>query len=128
MMSALSLGILTMILLITIKAIQNSRKQPPQQTIFFDMSQDLRDAIKDAKTNATEAFKSKDPAKMSAAKKKIEEIRPKIYNFEKETKAKNATKWDDEDYGRYLEIVDWPNTNLMHKMLSDEILKQKDYK
>ena len=128
MMSALSLGILTMILLITIKVIQNSRKPPQQQTIVFDMSQDLRDAIKNAKVAASSAFKSKDVAQMNLAKIKIEEIRPKIYNFEKETKVKNSTKWNEEDYGRYLEIVDWPNTNLMHKMLSDAILKQRDYK
>ena len=126
MMSALSLGILTMILLIVIS--QNSRKQPQQQVIVFDMSQDLRDAIKDAKLAATTAYKSKDVAQMNAAKVKIQEIRPKIYNFEKETKAKNTIKWNEDDYERYLEVVDWPNTNLLHKTLSDEILKQRDYK
>ena len=126
MMSALSLGILTMILLIVIS--QNSRKHPQQQTIVFDMSQDLRDAIKDAKLAARTAYESRNVEKMNAAKIKIQEIRPKIYDFEKETKAKNTIKWDDDAYSRYLEVVDWPNTNLLHKTLSDEILKQRDYK
>ncbi len=128
MMSALSIGILSMILLITIKVIQGSRKPPQQQTIVFDMSQDLRDAIKDAKLAARTAYESRNVEKMNAAKIKIQEIRPKIYDFEKETKEKNTIKWNDDDYERYLEVVDWPNTNLLHKTLSDEILKQRDYK
>jgi hypothetical protein len=92
------------------------------------MSQDLRDAIKDAKLAARTAYESRNVEKMNAAKIKIQEIRPKIYDFEKETKAKNTIKWNDDDYERYLEVVDWPNTNLLHKTLSDEILKQRDYK
>jgi hypothetical protein len=120
-MSLLSLGILTMIMLITIGALKKPAKQ--QQTIDFDMSQDLKDAIKEARVTATLALKSRALPDLKAAKGKIQEIQPKIYRFEKEAKSKN-TKWDEDAFGQYLENVDWPNTQLMIRNLNDEIVKQ----
>ncbi len=120
-MSLLSLGILTMIMLITVGALKKPAKA--QQSIEFDMSQDLKDAIKDARLAATLALKSKVLAEMKAAKGKIQEIQPKIHSFEKEAKAKND-KWDDEAFGQYLENVEWPDTQLMIRNLNDEIVKQ----
>lgn len=122
MMSALSIGILTMILLITVKSLKKPKKE--QETIHFDMSQDLKDAIKAAKLAATLAYKSKNVAEMKAAKAQIQAIQPKIYNFEKEAKASNKAAWDEDAFGRYLEGVDWPDTQLLIRNLNDEIVKQ----
>jgi hypothetical protein len=122
MMSALSIGILTMILLITVKSLKKPKKE--QETIHFDMSQDLKDAIKAAKLSATLAYKSKNVEEMKAAKAQIQAIQPKIYNFEKEAKATNKAAWDEDAFGRYLEGVDWPDTQLLIRNLNDEIVKQ----
>jgi hypothetical protein len=121
-MTALSIGILTMIMLITIGALKKPAKQ--QERIEFDMSQDLKDAIKDAKLSATLALKSKNIDEMKAARSKIQAIQPKIYQFSDEAKAQNKDAWDDEAFGRYLEVVDWPDTQLMIRNLNDEIVKQ----
>lgn len=120
-MSMLSLGILTMIMLITVGALKKPARQ--QVTIDFDMSQDLKDSIKEARIAATLALKTKALPELKAAKTKIQDIQPKIHNFEKEAKAKNG-KWDEDAFGQYLENVDWPNTQLMIRNLNDEIVKQ----
>lgn len=113
MMSALSLGILTMILLITIKAIQGNKKAPERQTLHLDMSEDLKAAIKEAKANASSVLNSKDIKldAVNAAKAKIFSVRALIDNFEKEAKSQNQTVWDADAFGRYMEVVGWPDTN-----------------
>jgi hypothetical protein len=121
-MSALSIGILTMIMLITISALQKPKKV--QEVIRLDMSEDLKAAIKDAKISATLALKSKKIDELKAAKAKIQQVQPMIYKFSDEAKAQNKDAWDDEAFGRYLEVVDWPNTNMLIRPLNDEIVKQ----
>ncbi|HEX3133521.1 MAG TPA: hypothetical protein VHX44_08045, partial [Planctomycetota bacterium] len=122
MLSLLSAGILLMIGLIVMKALKPPKKV--QETIHIDMSQDLKDAIKDAKLSATLSYKSKDFDKMKEAKEKIQAVQSKIYAFEKETKAQNKDVWDEGAYGRYLEGVDWPNTQSLIRILNDELVKQ----
>jgi len=122
MLSLLSAGILLMIGLIVIKALKPPKKV--QETIHIDMSQDLKDAIKDAKVSATLSYKAKDLDKMKEAKAKIQAVQSKIYAFEKETKSQNKELWDEGAYGRYLESVDWPNTQSLIRILNDEIVKQ----
>lgn len=122
MLSLLSAGILLMVGLIVIKALKPVKK--PQETIHIDMSQDLKDAIKDAKLSATLSYKAKELDKMKEAKGKIQAVQSKIYAFEKETKAQNKELWDEGAYGRYLESVDWPNTQSLIRILNDEIVKQ----
>lgn len=124
MLSALSIGILTMIMLIVVKSLKKPKKE--QETIHFDMSQDLKDAIKAAKLSATLAYKSKNVEEMKAAKAQIQAIQGKISNFEKEAKAANKAAWDDDAFGRYLEGVDWPDTQLLIRNLNDEIVKQNN--
>jgi hypothetical protein len=122
MLSLLSAGILLMVGLIVIKALKPPKKL--QETIHIDMSQDLKDAIKDAKLSATISYKAKDLDKMKEAKGKIQAVQSKIYAFEKETKSQNKDVWDEGAYGRYLESVDWPNTQSLIRILNDELVKQ----
>lgn len=113
LMSALSLGILTMILLLTIKAIQGNKKAPERQTLHLDMSEDLKTAIKEAKANASSVLNAKDIKldAVNAAKAKIFSVRALIDNFEKEAKRQNQSVWDADAFGRYMEVVGWPDTN-----------------
>ena len=122
MLSLLSAGILLMIGLIVVKAMKPPKKE--QQVISFDLSQDVKDAIKEAKLAATLALKNKSIPEMRGAKDKIQLVREKIDKFVTEAKKQNKAGWDDEAFGRYLEGVDWPDTALLIRNLNDEIVKQ----
>jgi hypothetical protein len=122
-MSALSLAILIMLGLFVVKAMKPAKKE--QEVIHYDLSQDVKDAIKDAKMAATLSLKTKNVGEMKAAKDKIQLVRDRIDKFVKEAKHQNKDAWDDEAFGRYLEGVDWPDTALMIRLLNDEIVKQQ---
>ena len=125
MMSALSIGFLTMILLFTITYIQKNKKQPERQTLHLDMSEDLKAAIKEAKSQASLVLNSKDVKldAVNAAKAKLFSVRSLIDKFTEEAKRQNKAVWDDDAFGRYLEVVGWPDANSLIIPLNQEAAK-----
>lgn len=104
MMSALSIGILSMILLITINALKKPRKE--QERIEVDLSENVKSAIKSAKFNATKALNSGGLNELEAARTQIQAIMPEITIFEKAATSHNPP-WTQEDMGQYLQNIGW---------------------
>lgn len=104
MMSALSIGILSMILLITINALKKPRKE--QERIEVDLSENVKSAIKSAKFNATKALNSGGLNELEAARTQIQAIMPEITIFEKAATSQNPP-WTQEDMGQYLQNIGW---------------------
>ena len=108
MMSALSIGILTMILLITIQSLKTPKKE--QQRIEVDLSENVKSAIKEAKFNATKALQSGGIKELEAARSQIQAIVPEISTFEKKATSQNPP-WTDEQMGQYLDNIGWADLN-----------------
>ncbi len=119
MLSLISCGILFMVGLI----VMSGMKKPPreQETSEVNLSQDVKDAIREAKSSARMALQSKDVKALKEARIKIQAIVPKIYTFGDEAKKHN---WTDEQMGQYLDNVGWPDTNMLLRNINDEIIKQ----
>jgi hypothetical protein len=119
MMSAISVGILFMIGLIILAGTSKPRSE--QVIDKVDLSENVKSAIKDAKSTAIIAIRSKDVPALKAAKIKIQALQPEIYKFADEAKKQG---WTDEEMGHYMDIVGWPDTNMLLRNITEEITKQ----
>ncbi|MBA3697623.1 MAG: hypothetical protein H0W78_01980 [Planctomycetes bacterium] len=104
MLTALSIGILSMLLLITIKSLKKPKKE--QERIEVDLSQNVKTAIKDAKFKATQAINAGGLKELEAARTQIQAIMPEISIFEKAATSQNPP-WSQEDMGQYLQNIGW---------------------
>lgn len=104
MMSALSIAILTMIMLIVIQSNKKPRKE--QERIEVDLSENVKSAIKEAKFNATKALNSGGLKELEAVRTQIQAIMPEISVFEKAATSQNPP-WSQEEMGQYLQNIGW---------------------
>lgn len=120
MMSALSIGILSMILLITVKALKKPKKE--QERIEVDLSENVKAAIKDAKFNATKAINSGGLSELEAARSQIQAIVPEITIFEKAATGQNPP-WTMEEMGQYLQNIGWTDLNSLIITINQKIAR-----
>ena len=120
MMSALSLGILSMILLITVQSLKKPKKE--QERIEVDLSQNVKTAIKDAKFKATQAINSGGLSELEAARSQIQAIVPEIIIFEKVT-TRQAPPWTQEQMGDYLQGIGWTDVNSLIITINQKIAR-----
>jgi hypothetical protein len=122
MMSALSIGILSMILLITVKAMKKPHKE--QERIEVDLSDNVKTAIKDAKFNVTQAINKGGLKELEAARSQIQAIVPEISKFEKAATSQNPP-WTQEEMGQYLQNIGWTDVNSLIITVNQKIARLK---
>jgi hypothetical protein len=122
MMSVLSIGILSMILLITIKSLKKPKKE--QERIEVDLSDNVKKAIKDAKFKATQALNSGGLQELEAVRSQIQAIVPEITIFEKAATSQNPP-WTQEDMGQYLQNIGWTDLNSLIITINQKIARLK---
>jgi len=120
MMSALSLGILSMILLITVQALKKPKKE--QERIEVDLSQNVKTAIKDAKFKATQAINAGGLSELEAARSQIQAIVPEITIFEKAATSQTPP-WTQEQMGDYLQGIGWTDVNSLIININQKIAR-----
>lgn len=122
MMSALSIGILTMVLLITVQSLKKPKKD--QQLIEVDLSENVKSAIKDAKFNVTKALNSGGLKECEDARTQIQAIMPEISIFEKAATSQNPP-WSQEEMGQYLQNIGWNDLFSLVIPLNQKIARLK---
>ncbi len=120
MLSALSIGILSMILLITVKAMKKPHKE--QERIEVDLSDNVKTAIKDAKFNVTQAINKGGLKELEAARSQIQAIVPEISKFEKAATSQNPP-WTQEEMGQYLQNIGWTDVNSLIITVNQKIAR-----
>jgi len=120
MMSALSLGILSMIMLITVQALKKPKKE--QERIEVDLSQNVKTAIKDAKFKATQAINAGGLSELEAARSQIQAIVPEIIIFEKAA-TRQTPPWTQEQMGDYLQGIGWTDVNSLIININQKIAR-----
>jgi hypothetical protein len=120
-MSCISVGILLMVMLIGISSM-SSPKKAPEALPPMNLSESLKTAIKDAKSSATSALRSEDVSALKAAKTQIQNLKLEINNW-----GDAATKqgYTDEDLGRYLDLVGFPDVNSLQRNISDMLIRKQ---
>ncbi len=120
-MSCISVGILLMVMLIVISSL-SSPKKAPEALPPMNLSETLKTAIKDAKSSAISALKSEDVSALKAAKTQIQNLKLEISNWGDEATKQGYT---DDDLGRYLDIVGFPDVNSLQRNISDMLIRKQ---
>ena len=120
-MSCISVGILLMVMLIGISSM-SSPKKAPDALPPMNLSETLKTAIKEAKSSAVSALRSEDVSALKSAKTQIQNLKLEISNWGDEATKQGYT---DEDLGRYLDLVGFPDVNSLQRNISDMLIRKQ---
>jgi hypothetical protein len=114
-----------LLIMIYLTVMRGSGSHGPRQVIKINISEELRHSIADAKQDATSALNASPRVsdKLTAARDKIQAIRPKIDDFESQAKKVGMT---DDDIIRAIEAVHWQDTAALIINLNQALVRIKE--